>query len=89
MEYFTILLPLAMILFFSKLLSIGSKRIGLPQVVGMLIVGILLGLIKLIPGQQIFTSFTLEGLSFLAKIGVVLIMFSAGLGTDIKQVKAT
>ena len=89
MEYFSILLPLAMILFFSKLLSIGSKKIGLPQVVGMLIVGILLGLIKLIPGQQIFTSFTLEGLSFLAKIGVVLIMFSAGLGTDIKQVKAT
>ncbi|MDY4560012.1 MAG: cation:proton antiporter [Eubacteriales bacterium] len=89
MEYFTVLLPLAMILFLSKLFSIGCKKIGLPQVVGMLIVGILLGCIKYIPNQQVFTGTTLEGLSFIGKIGVILIMFSAGIGTDIKQIKAT
>ena len=86
-EYFEILLPLAMILVCTKLFSVLGKKIGLPQVVGMLIAGILLGLIKLIPGQTIFTSSTLEGLSFLAKIGVILIMFSAGIETDLKQFK--
>ncbi len=86
-EYFEILLPLAMILLSTKLLSIICKKIGLPQVVGMLIAGILLGLIRLIPNQTIFTSGTLEGLSFLAKIGVILIMFSAGIETDLKQFK--
>lgn len=89
MEYYTVLLPLAMILFLSKLFCIGCKKIGLPQVVGMLLVGILLSLIKYIPGQTVFTGTTLEGLSFIGKIGVILIMFSAGIGTDIKQVKAT
>ena len=87
-EYFEILLPLALILVCSKLFSVLGKKIGLPQVVGMLVAGILLGLVKLIPGQTMFTSDTLEGLSFLAKIGVILIMFSAGIETDLKQFKA-
>lgn len=86
-EYFEILLPLALILVCSKLFSVLGKKIGLPQVVGMLVAGILLGLIKLIPGQTVFSSGTLEGLSFLAKIGVILIMFSAGIETDLKQFK--
>ena len=86
-EYFEILLPLALILVCSKLFSVLGKKIGLPQVVGMLVAGILLGLVKLIPGQTMFTSDTLEGLSFLAKIGVILIMFSAGIETDLKQFK--
>ncbi len=85
--YFEILLPLALILLLTKLFSILGKKLGLPQVVGMLIAGLLLGLIKLIPGQTVFTSQTLEGLSFLAKIGVIFIMFSAGLETDLKQFK--
>ncbi len=83
--YFEILLPLALILLSTKFFSLASKKIGFPQVIGMIVAGILLGLIKLIPNQQIFTPATLEGLSFLAKIGVILIMFSAGLETDLKQ----
>lgn len=86
-EYFEILLPLALILLCTKLFSLLGKKLGLPQVVGMLIAGLLLGLIKLIPGQTVFTQQTLEGLSFLAKIGVIFIMFSAGLETDLKQFK--
>jgi len=85
--YFEILLPLALILLCTKLFSLLGKKIGLPQVVGMLVAGILLGLIKLIPNQRIFTEDTTEGLKFLAKIGVILIMFSAGLETDVKQFK--
>lgn len=89
MEYYTLLLPLALILVLSKMLSIGSRRLGMPQVIGMLVAGILLGLIKYIPNQKIFTEETLEGLSFLAKIGVILIMFSAGIETDTSQVRKT
>lgn len=85
--YFEILLPLALILLSTKLFSLIGKKLGLPQVVGMLVAGLLLGLIKLIPGQTVFTSETLDGLSFLAKIGVIFIMFSAGLETDLKQFK--
>lgn len=87
--YFEILLPLALILLCTKLFSLLGKKIGLPQVVGMLIAGILLGFIKYIPNQNIFTQSTMEGLSFLAKIGVILIMFSAGLETDLKQFKTS
>ena len=87
MNFDELLLPLALILLVSKLLSLLGKKLGLPQVIGIIVAGILLGLVKLIPGQEVFTPTALEGLSFLAKIGVILIMFSAGLGTDIKQFK--
>lgn len=87
-EYFEILLPLALILLVGKVFSLLGKKLGLPQVVGLIVAGILLGLIKYIPNQTIFTDSTLAGLSFLAKIGVIFIMFSAGLGTDLKQFKS-
>ena len=86
---FDILLPLALIIIVAKLLALVCKKIGIPVVVGYLLSGIVLGLIILIPGQTIFTSFTMEGINDLGKIGVVLIMFSAGIGTDLKKIKAT
>lgn len=88
-EFYQILFPLALILVLSKLLSIGCRKIGLPQVIGLLVTGILLGLITLIPNQGLITDSSKSGIAFLAEIGVVLIMFSAGLETDIKQVKET
>lgn len=88
MEY-TLLLPLALILILSKLLGILCKKIGLPQVVGMLVAGVLIGLIQYIPNQTILSADNLHGLSFIAKIGVVLIMFSAGIETDLKKIKST
>ncbi len=54
MEIFELLLPLALVIAFSKVLAIFCRKIGLPEVVGMLVAGILLGLIILIPGQKIF-----------------------------------
>ncbi len=88
MEIFELLLPLALIIAVAKVLGLAMRRIGLPEVVGMLIAGILLGLIQLIPGQEIFVEGgTLQGISFIAEIGVILIMFTAGLETDIKMFK--
>jgi len=87
-EAYTLLLPIALILICAKLLAIVCQKLKLPQVVGFLIAGLLLGLIKLIPGQEVFTGFTKQGISDLAKIGVVLIMFSAGLETNLKQIKS-
>lgn len=88
-EAFEILLPLAMILVCSKLLSILARKLGMPQVMGLLLTGVLLGVITLIPNQGIFTESSMEGIAFIAEIGVILIMFSAGLETDLKQIKET
>ncbi len=41
-----LLLPLALILVVAKLFSILGKKLGLPQVVGMIVAGILLGLVQ-------------------------------------------
>lgn len=78
-----------MILFFSKFFGIVLRKIGVPQVVGMLLAGILIGCIRLIPGQHVLTEDVMEGVGFIAKIGVILIMFSAGLETDLKTVRST
>lgn len=88
MNYFAILLPLGLILILSKLFSKICQRVGLPAVIGMLAAGLLIGCLRYIPGQDILTAETIGGLGFLAKIGVVLIMFSAGLETDIKQIRS-
>ena len=89
MEYYSLLLPLALILVLSKTAGVLLNKIGIPQVIGMIAAGILVGLIGFIPHQTILTPAVEEGLSFLAKIGVVIIMFSAGLDTDLNKVKQT
>lgn len=96
MEFYELLLPLALILFLSKLLGLWAQKISMPNVVGMLVAGILIGLLKYIPGiedtpiyEMFFSETILEGYNFLAKIGVVLIMFSAGMETNLKQIKET
>lgn len=87
MEYYLVLLPLALILIVSKVMVKICDKIGLPSVVGMLVTGILVGLLAYIPGQDILNAPALEGIGFFAKIGVILIMFSAGLETDLQQIK--
>lgn len=87
---FQVLLPLAVIIFISKLLSIGARKIGLPQVIGMLLTGVLLGCVVFIPNHEaIFTDNSMVGIQVVAEIGVILIMFSAGMETDLKQIKQT
>jgi Kef-type K+ transport system membrane component KefB len=87
-QAYKILLPLGLILLCAKLFSLLLDKIKVPRVIGFLIAGLFVGLIFFIPNQQILTDYTMNGLSFFAKIGVIMIMFSAGLETDIKQIKA-
>ena len=93
MEPFEILLPLALILLLSKLMGLGAHKIGMPAVIGMLLAGIMIGLLRYIPWAPLQDAFFGETvstvLSVMSKIGVVLIMFSAGLGTDLKRLKQT
>ena len=86
-----ILIFLALILGMSKLLGLGAKKIGLPQVVALLLTGLILGCLRFIPAisNNILTDSGVSGVKFVAEIGVVLILFSAGLGTDLRQVKKT
>lgn len=88
MEYYSVLLPLALIMGGSKILSKLCEKFNLPQVVGMLLTGVIIGFINYIPNQQILSETSMEGIGFIAKLGVILIMFSAGLETDIKQIKS-
>ncbi len=87
-EPYQLLLPIALILLFSKLFGLVCQKINLPQVIGFLLAGIVVGLIYLIPGQSVFTDYTSNGISELAKFGVILIMFSAGVETDLRKIKA-
>lgn len=82
MEY-KFFLDLALILFMSKFLGIIFKRMGLPEVVGALVAGFLLGptIFGIVKGSGF--------LQTLAEIGVIMIMFTAGMETDIKQIRAT
>ena len=93
MEPFELLLPLALILLLSKLMGLGAHKCGMPAVIGMLIAGVLIGLLKFIPWAPLQHAFFSEDVNFvlsvMSKIGVVLIMFSAGLGTDLKKLKQT
>ena len=86
-EPYQLLLPIALILVLSKVFSLLFKKLHLPEVVGFLVAGLAVGAIILIPGQNILTQYTNEGIDFFAKIGVIFIMFSAGLETDLKAIK--
>lgn len=91
-EVLSLLLPLAVILILSKLLCMGCKKINLPQVVGMLLAGIIVGCANYLPDCAFKDAFVgddaLWGIKVLAEIGVVLIMFEAGLGTNLKTIKS-
>lgn len=83
------LLPLGIILVVSKLLSKFCRKVNLPQVIGMLLAGVLIGVLNYIPtvGEFVLSPTAVTGLGFFAKIGVILIMFAAGLDIDIKQIR--
>ena len=88
MDY-RILLDLALILLGTKLLGLLFRRIGLPQVVGALVAGLLLGPAVWSPltGGKFVPVSGSAALDVLSELGVILIMFSAGLETDLKELK--
>ena len=85
MEYY-FLLEIALIFVATKLLGILCKKIHLPEVVGALIAGIIIG-----PSLIGIVNFEGESgvfLEYAAEVGVVLLMYGAGLETDIKELKS-
>lgn len=81
MQEYKFLLDIALILTLTKSLGLFSKRISLPPVVGALIAGIFLGPI----GIGVISPTTT--ITSLAEIGVIVLMFQAGLETDIDELK--
>ena len=83
MESYTFLLLIAVILMSTKLLGIVSEKVHMPQVVGALLAGIILGPSGL--GLLESTDFIVKA----AEIGVIMLMFTAGIDTDIEELKHT
>ena len=77
------LLAIALILLFTKLFGIASAKVHLPQVVGALIAGVLLGPSGL--GLLTESDFLIKT----SEIGVIMLMFTAGIDTDISELKKT
>lgn len=82
MDY-SMFFELAIILVVAKLMAIGARRLKAPQVVGEIIAGLIIGPSVLGIVRQ--TDF----ISDLAGIGVVLLMFQAGLETNLRELLHT
>lgn len=83
MEAYSVFKDLAIIIIFSKFFGILARKCKAPQVVGEIIAGLIIGPCVLGFVQQ--TDFLIK----MAEIGVVLLMFSAGLETDLKELLKT
>lgn len=81
MESYQFLLNLAIILLSTKVLGLVTRKFHMPQVVGALLAGVILG-----PAVLDMLHET-EFLDKLAEIGVIVLMFCAGLETDTKELK--
>lgn len=81
METCDFLLYLALILLCTKFLGLVTRRFHMPQVVGALLAGLILGpgILNIIPQSEYLTS--------TAEIGVVVLMFCAGMETDVRELK--
>ena len=82
MDY-TYLLGLAIILLSTKLFGLVTEKIHMPQVVGALLAGIILGPsgIGILENTDFFVK--------TAEIGVIMLMFLAGIDTDLEEMKST
>ncbi len=77
------MLDIAIILFCTKVFGLITRKVNLPQVVGALLAGLLLGptVFNIISGSEL--------INVLAELGVILLMFTAGMETDLQQLKKT
>ena len=77
------LLDIAIILLSTKLFGLVTKKLHMPQVVGALLAGLILG-----PAALDILHET-DFIEQVASIGVIVLMFTAGLETDINELKKT
>lgn len=95
MEIINIFYYLAVILLLAKSFGLLARKIGLPQVTGMVVAGLLIGFLKRFNNpDNFFLSFFMnpdeqesEVLHAFSQIGVVLILFSSGLETKLSDLK--
>ena len=83
MNAYSILKDLAIIIVFAKVFGLIARRLKAPQVVGEIIAGLIIG-----PSVLHLVNLT-DFLSQMAEIGVILLMFSAGLETNLKDLLHT
>ncbi len=83
MDSYRFVFDVAVILLTTKLFAMLTKRVDLPQVVGALVAGMILG-----PSMLGIVSST-EFLAQVSELGVIVLMFAAGLQTDINELKAS
>ena len=83
MEVYNVFRDLAVIMTAAKLMGLLARKINVPQVVGEIVAGLLIG-----PSLFGFVKQT-DFLTQMAEIGVILLMFSAGLGTDLRSMVKT
>ena len=83
MKTYEILRDLAIIIISAKLLALVARKCKAPQVVGEILAGVILGpaLLNIVKPSDV--------ISYLAEIGVILLMFSVGLSTDLKKLIKT
>lgn len=88
------LCQIAIILFSTKMIGILMRKLGLPQVLGFIVAGILIGpaiweLFFNVDGATVFPLKQSEYLNIFAEVGVIFVMFTAGLETNLQDVKKT
>lgn len=83
MEVIHVFRDLAIIIILAKICGILARSLKAPQVVGEIIAGLLIGPAILGLVEQT------EAITFIAEIGVVMLMFVAGLETDLKDLVKT
>ncbi len=94
MEITDFLCQIAIILFSTKMIGILMRRLGLPQVLGFIVAGILIGpaiweQFFSLEGLNVFPIKQSEYLKVFAEVGVIFVMFTAGLETNLKDIKKT
>lgn len=88
------LFQLAVILFSTKMIGILMRKLGLPQVLGFIIAGLLIGpaiweIFFDLNANSIFPIHESSYLKAFAEVGVIFVMFTAGLETNLKDIKET
>ena len=83
MEKYEVFKSLAIIIIVAKIFGLGARKIKAPQVAGEIVAGLLIG--PSVLGLVGYSDF----LGQMAEIGVMLLMFTAGLETRISELKKT
>lgn len=85
-----ILISVGVIVIFAKYFGVLARKIGIPEVAGMIVAGLLLRFIPWFNNfggtePDVICAEANRFISIMAEIGVILIMFSAGLSTNLKS----